>query len=224
MVVGVAGLLLVTTALAARGTDLRAARSESLPDLVQQRAVALEQEQARVDNLAARVEEHSRDGGASPDAEMQGRLAAVTPAAAMTPVVGPGVVVVLDDAPRSPDRDVGNASPDDLVVHQQDVEAVVNAMWRAGAGGVSVMDRRLASTSAVRCVGNTLLLDGRVYSPPFHIAAVGDVGRLEAELANDPQLQIYREYADLFGLGYDVSAHPTLTLPAYAGPLPGSGS
>ena len=30
-----------------------------------------------------------------------------------------------------------------------------------------VMDQRLVSTSAVRCVGNTLILQGRVYSPPF---------------------------------------------------------
>ncbi len=58
-------------------------------------------------------------------------------------------------------------SPDDLVVHQQDVQAVVNALWAGGADAVQVMDQRLLSTSAVRCVGNTLLLNGRVYSPPY---------------------------------------------------------
>lgn len=224
LVFGLAGLLLVTTALAARGTDLRAARSKSLPELVQQRAVALEQQQARVDALAASVADQTASSGGSQEAAVRRSLAGVAPAAAMTPVVGPGVEVVLDDAPRSLDRDPGNATPDDLVVHQQDVEAVVNAMWRAGADGVSVMGRRLSSTSAVRCVGNTLLLDGRVYSPPFRIAAVGDTDRIESELDGDPQVQVYREYADLFGLGYEVAVQPEITLPAYAGPLPGSAS
>ncbi len=54
---------------------------------------------------------------------------------------------------------------------------MVNAMWRGGASGVTVMGQRLISTSAVRCVGNTVILQGQVYSPPFVIEAVGDVTR-----------------------------------------------
>ena len=42
---------------------------------------------------------------------------------------------------------------------------MVNALWQGGAKGIQVMDQRLISTSAVRCVGNTLILQGRVYSP-----------------------------------------------------------
>src|SRR5690606_41737436 len=68
--------------------------------------------------------------------------------------------------------------PDCLVIHQQDLQAVVNAMWQGGAEGIQVMDQRLISTSAVRCVGNTLILQGRVYSPPYTITAVGDPGQL----------------------------------------------
>ena len=51
---------------------------------------------------------------------------------------------------------------------------MVNALWQGGARGIQVMDQRLISTSAVRCVGNTLILQGRVYSPPYRITAVGD--------------------------------------------------
>ena len=78
--------------------------------------------------------------------------------------------------PRSgrPGACPGGSGPDDLVVHQQDVQAVVNALWRGGADGVQIMDQRLIATSAVRCVGNTLILQGRVYSPPYTITAVGD--------------------------------------------------
>lgn len=220
-----AGLLLVASAVTARGTDLRAARSGDLAGLARQRIDELNQTRAEVDALAARVGAMTarEDTGSSGAAARQGRLEA---AAGLTPAVGPAVQVTLDDAPRPPAGQVvrGNPAPDDLVVHQQDVQAVVNAMWKAGASGVTVMGQRLVSTAAVRCVGNTLLLGGRVYSPPFVIVAVGDQDRIQHELDRDPQIGIYREYVDSYGLGYSVTAEPEATLPAYTGPLPAAGT
>ena len=127
--------------------------------------------------------------------------------------------MTLDDAPRGGDALPGNPSPDDLVVHQQDVQAVVNAMWIGGASAVQVMDQRIVSTSAVRCVGNTLILQGRVYSPPFIVSAVGDTAELGRALDEDPAVALYREYVDLYGLGYVVQAEDELTIPAFTGPL-----
>lgn len=220
-VFGLAGLLLVASAVTANGTDLRAARAGDLRGLVAQRSVVVAELQGAVDASAQRVAEQSAAGGDT-DAPSAARAAALSPAAGLTAVVGPGLIVTLDDAPRPTGGRTppGNPAADDLVVHQQDVEAVVNAMWRAGASGVSVMGRRLIATSAVRCVGNTLLLDGRVYSPPYEIAAVGDQARIERELQRDPQLVIYQQYVDLYGLGYRVRHEDQLRLPAHAGPLP----
>ena len=86
--------------------------------------------------------------------------------------------------------------PNDLVIHQQDLQAVVNALWQGGAKGIQVMDQRLISTSAVRCVGNTLILQGRVYSPPYKITAVGDPERAQEgarRVPGDPELPAVRE-------------------------------
>ena len=136
-------------------------------------------------------------------------------------MTGPGVVVTLDDAQRDPGTALpAGVTPDDLVVHQQDLQAVVNALWAGGAQGVEVMDQRLVSTSAVRCVGNTLILHGRVYSPPFTVSAVGDVDGLDAALLDaSPALVTYRQWVDAVGLGYQVSTRASLDLPAYAGDL-----
>jgi uncharacterized protein YlxW (UPF0749 family) len=141
------------------------------------------------------------------------------PVAGLTEVVGPGVTVALDDSDADPADLPGNPGPNDLVVHQQDVQAVVNAMWRGGASAVQVMDQRIVSTSAVRCVGNTLILQGRVYSPPFTITAVGDVEALSRSLDDDPQLAVYREYVDVYGLGWSVDTADQVTIPAYTGPI-----
>ena len=100
----------------------------------------------------------------------------------------------LNDAQRDAEgRFPRDASPDDLVVHQGDVQAVVNALWAGGAEAMSIMNVRVLSTSAVRCVGNTLLLHGRVYSPPFRVTAIGDPAALRSALTASGGVQSFRE-------------------------------
>ena len=106
---------------------------------------------------------------------------------------------------------------DDLVVHQQDVQAAVNALWAGGAEAMSIMGVRVISTSAVRCVGNTLLLGGRVYSPPFVVTAIGDPGRLGDALGRSPAVRAFEEASADFGLVYQVKPEGDVTLPAYDG-------
>ncbi|WP_264063503.1 DUF881 domain-containing protein, partial [Mycolicibacterium hippocampi] len=118
-------------------------------------------------------------------------------------VRGPGLVVTLTDAQRDADgRFPRDASPDDLVVHQQDIQGVLNALWSAGAEAIQVQDQRVIATSAVRCVGNTLLLNGRTYSPPYTVSALGDAEAMQAALAEEPRVVLYRQYVVRFGLGY----------------------
>jgi uncharacterized protein YlxW (UPF0749 family) len=81
------------------------------------------------------------------------------------------------------------------------------------------MGQRLITTGAVRCVGNTLLLYGRTYSPPFRVTAVGDPTRLRASLATEPGVRLYRQAVDYFGLGYEVKDEREVTLPGYDGPV-----
>ena len=70
------------------------------------------------------------------------------PAAGLAAVDGPGLVVTLDDAPRRPDGSLPvGARPDDLVIHQSDVQAVVNALWAAGAIGVELLGRWAAKAT-----------------------------------------------------------------------------
>jgi uncharacterized protein YlxW (UPF0749 family) len=125
----------------------------------------------------------------------------------------------MSDAPSVPDELPGNATLDDYVVHQQDVQAVVNALWRGGAEAMMLMDQRVISTSAVRCVGNTLILQGRVYSPPYVITAIGDRDRMEESLRADEAVGLFRQASELLGLGYDVSRRDDVTVPAYSGSI-----
>jgi uncharacterized protein YlxW (UPF0749 family) len=220
LVAALGGLLVVASAHTAAGTDLRGGRAVDTRDLVTRSAQRVAAQEAEVARLREEVSDlTAQQGTGDALAASQRTTAALAPPAGLTPVVGPGLTVALDDAPRGDGAMPGNPSPDDLVVHQQDVQAVVNALWRGGASAMQVMDQRIVSTSAVRCVGNTLILQGRVYSPPFTVSAVGDTAALARALEQDPQVALYREYVDLYGLGYVVQEEDRLSLPAFTGPL-----
>ena len=105
------------------------------------------------------------------------------------------------------------------VVHQQDVQAVVNALWAGGAEAMTLMGQRVISTSAVRCVGNTVVLHGQVYGPPFVVTAIGDQDRMRTALDLEPGVELFQRYVERFGLGYAVTAQDEVRLPAYEGPL-----
>lgn len=219
---GLAGLLFVTTAETAGDDDLRSAPRVELADLIHEQEDRYEQGLERVQELQDEVDAlTAAQVGDRRVAEARAAVEQREPSAGLTAVTGPGVSVALDDAPRPPEGQEipGDPRPDDLVVHQQDVQAVVNALWAGGAEAMQIMDQRVISTSAVRCVGNTLILQGRVYSPPFTITAVGDVEGMRAALAASPEIDIYQQYVEAYGLGYDVRVHEQVTLPPYRGPL-----
>ena len=215
-----AGLLFATSASTAQGTDLRSDRRLQLTELiarqrddVQARERSAAELRNQVEGIAARAAAADvRVAQAAPSAELER-------AAGLVPMTGPAVTVTLNDAPRRPGRPPLSEDPDDLVVHQQDLQAVVNAMWAGGAEAMSLMGQRIVSTSAVRCVGNTVILHGQVYGPPFVITAIGDPEALRDSLSSDAGVLVFQDYVERFGLGYEVSASRAVELPSYDGPL-----
>jgi uncharacterized protein YlxW (UPF0749 family) len=125
---------------------------------------------------------------------------------------GPGLIVTLDD---SSDRKSPSGNLNDLVIHSQDVQAVANGLWAAGAEALAVNGQRVVPTSAVLCVGNTLLINGTVHSPPFRFTAIG--ADLHEAFVGDPLVARFAEDADRFKLGFKVEAKGNVTVPAYTG-------
>jgi len=99
------------------------------------------------------------------------------------------------------------------------VQSVVNALWAGGAEAMMLQDQRVVSTSAVRCVGNTLILQGRVYSPPYVITAIGNRDAMRSALDTDPAVANLRDWSIAVGLGYDVGNVGSQTFPAYSGSI-----
>lgn len=200
-----AGLLLAATHGVSGGDEIRRSDAPRLVDLVREAQQSVDRLSAQRDSLSTEIDSHH---GGSPSSHaaldaITARSAELAAEAGMDPMRGPGLVVTLTDAQRDAEgRFPRDASPDDLVVHQQDIQAVLNALWSAGAEGIQMQDQRIIATSAPLCVGNTLLLNGRTYSPPYVITAIGDSAAMQAALAAAPLVTLYKQYVVRFGLGY----------------------
>jgi uncharacterized protein YlxW (UPF0749 family) len=215
-----AGLLLGATHGVSRGGEIRRSDAPRLVDLVRREQFEVDRLNAERDRLASSIDSTHGRSSDTALAAMLRRSAELAGDAGLDPVHGPGLIVTLNDAQRDANgRFPRDASPDDLVVHQQDIQAVLNALWSAGVEAVQMQDQRIIATSAPRCVGNTLLLNGRTYSPPYTITAIGDAAAMQAALAAAPLVILYKQYVVRFGLGYTEQVTPDVRAAGYNEPV-----
>lgn len=216
LALGLLAAILFVSARSAPVTDhQRIGGRIELAELIRVEQARAEELKVRVDQLAAEVAAFEQ---AVPDdahrSALQDEIDKMAAPAGMTGLRGPGLVVSLNDSSLDTSR---VDDPNDLVIHEQDLHAVVNALWAGGTEAMSVNGQRVLSTTAVRCVGSVLLLHGRTYSPPYVIRAVGDHETLEDALARDAAVQRFAAAARDFQLGFDVETADELELPPYEG-------
>ena len=214
------GGLFVISAQNSQGTDLRPGRYTDLASLV-------DSEARRYDALRQHDEELNTDIEVLTDAvndrqvsRYQRRIEHLSDPAGLVPRSGPGLTVTLADAPSSV-VESSDLNVNYLVVHQQDIQAVVNAMWKAGASAVTVQGQRVISTTGIKCEGPVVQLQGVPYGQPYRISAVGDPEALTAGIDSDPYLDIYRQQAadPRIAVGWDLRTETSITAPAYDGLL-----
>ncbi len=145
--------------------------------------------------------------------------------AGLTAVEGPGVLVTLsdgysaDDTNKPPAANSGDAGNNPLttedIIHDQDILRVVNELYAAGAEAVSINNLRMVSTSSVRCVGNTVLIDGTRIASPIKIRALGDSDTLLGALRMPGG--IVDELRSVNPKMITLEPVKNMTLPAYSG-------
>jgi uncharacterized protein YlxW (UPF0749 family) len=212
-----AGFGFAVSAHESRGTELRPPATANLSDLVRAAEVRVQVATGQAAGLEREVSRATAAAGAGDAgvAAEQAKSAPLRLPGGLTAVHGPGIEVVLDDASEA----VDGVDPNELVVHQSDLQAVVNALWAGGAEAMTIAGQRVIATSAVRCVGNTLLLNGEVFSPPFQVAAIGRYRTMSQALDGSPGVGLFEQAAAYYGLGYTVASVDDLHLPGYTGSI-----
>ena len=214
------GALFAISAEHSGGTDLRGGRYTDLASVVRAERRDTNELTDEVARLGAQIEGLSASLGDRSVNRAQREVETISDPAGLTPKAGPAVQVILDDAPPEVLEDT-TRDPLDVIVHQQDIQAVVNAMWRAGAEAVTIQDQRLITTTGIKCDGNLVSLQGVPYSPPYRIVGIGLPSLILDSLDGDSYLDIYREAAadPRGGVEYSAEVLPQAVAPAYDGLL-----
>ncbi len=190
----------------------------------------VEDRQAQVDGLAASVEESraavaaaeeaALGPGAAATSERTERLGVLT---GDLPVTGPGLRVVVADAPSAAADASGSPRTDEAAdagrVRDRDLQTVVNGLWVAGAEAVSVGGQRLTARTAVRGAGEAVLVGYQPLAPPYTVEAVGDPADLATGFALSAGGRYAAGLAD-YGIRVTTTEEDELHLPAAAGLRP----
>jgi uncharacterized protein YlxW (UPF0749 family) len=156
--------------------------------------------------------------------------------AAATPVHGPGVRLVVDDAKEASGGD-GNGPressgfSDTGRVRDHDLQRVVNGLWTSGAEAITVNGQRLTALSAIRAAGDAILVDNKPLAPPYTVLAIGDGKRLSTAFQNSVDGRYLRALRQDYGIrsslgvqgDVELAAAPSLTV-RYATPAAAAGT
>ncbi len=117
-------------------------------------------------------------------------------------VVGPGLVVTVDDGP-----DGGKLGSQ---VVDADLRQIVNSLWESGAEAVAVNGLRISSRTAIRAAGEAITVGYRSVSAPYQVTALGDPNQLEDAFLASPGAAWWNALRTTYGMRFDVKRHDKL--------------
>lgn len=174
---------------------------------------------AQLADLRAQLDDIQRGAASQSSAsrDLQTRVDELRSAAGLTERSGDGVTVTLDDARTT--TPAQNANVDKSICHSTDLTDIVNTAWRGGAEAIAINNERIVGSSSVYCVGSTIMVNGRLMSPPFSVNVIGPQGSLLAAFDDPNDLRDIKQRRDVYGLGFHVARATGIKVPAYAGAL-----
>ncbi|MFJ2960466.1 DUF881 domain-containing protein [Streptomyces sp. NPDC087270] len=139
--------------------------------------------------------------------------------AAATPVRGPGVKLVVNDAKEASEGGSGgpresSGFSDTGRVRDRDMQQVVNGLWASGAEAISVNGERLTALSAIRAAGDAILVDNKPLVPPYTVLAIGDGKRLSTAFQNSADGEYLHVLVTNYGIRSSIGVQSDLRLPA----------
>ncbi len=193
----------------ALGQNLPYERFVAMANLLQQQDDAKARLIAQLQAL--RTEPAPQVAGQELKAE-QRALARARRAAGRTPYKGAGIVLTLNDSTLPTQFGV---DPNEYLLHDEDLLAVIDDLNAAGAKAISLNGLRLTATTDVHCAGAVVSVGGVRTSIPVTILAVGRPAALEKALEG-PTGEL--TLLSLYGIQIDLHTSRNVTVPAYAPP------
>ena len=199
--------------VSAGNTETNAPRTEKARSALLEDIDRAEQRQSVLATSAAELAEQLRAtqsllGAAGP---LQ-TVAELENAGQITPVTGPGLRFVINEAPEG----AKNATSGGVIL-DRDVQLLVNDIWASGAEAISIGGVRLQPRSAIRQAGGSILVDNRPVFWPISIEAIGDPSAMQVNLVGSPGFGRFSSFAQLYDIEFDMTAQQQLALPGGSG-------
>lgn len=187
---------------AAKERELLIRQAEDLTE--SQDALRIQIEELRTEN--AQVRESLLSDNAEARAA-QAEIDRLAPGAGEVAVHGPGIVVLVDDAPAVRDDELNR-------VLDSDLRMLVNGLWSAGAEAIAINGNRVSTLTAIRSAGDAITVNYRSLTRPYRVEAIGDPQTLAARFGDSPGGQLWQGLAQNYQMRFDITQVNQLQLRA----------
>jgi uncharacterized protein YlxW (UPF0749 family) len=135
----------------------------------------------------------------------------------LSAVQGFGYEIEINDAARTGSLDIDELNL--ARIYDSDVQLLVNALWATGAESISINNRRLTSTSAIRSAGEAIMVNYQPLLPPYKISAIGSRG-IKEDINQNADFQDLEFVVKTYGLSFKMSEFKEIAMPATGVSLP----
>lgn len=221
LVLGVFGLLIVTAAVqTARNASTQQSNHDQLVSQIKARGALVDARRAKATSLQNEIERLRTQflDATAAGRSLASRLSTLETLTGDVQVTGPGVKVVVDDAP--------NATDASQRVLDKDLQRLANALWQSGAEAISINGQRLSNLSSIRGAGQAITVNYRSLNRPYVVLAIGNPNQMPARFLETEDGSAWLDLQKAYGLQFDMKSEESLTVPAaprltlrYASPL-----
>ena len=137
---------------------------------------------SNIDSMKKQVESGQQVGRAQLE-QLKSQIKDLQMAAGLSAVTGPGVTIVLEDNPEVSKAGANTGMPLPGIVHDYDLQQVVNELLVAGAEAIAINGTRITGSTPIRCVGPVININWKQVAPPYRVQAIGDSETLSTALS-----------------------------------------
>lgn len=207
-VIALSALVLIAASQTAANSTADAQQRRDLINQLIQRKSALNDINASIKSTQADI--NSLESGLSSNQQLSGstrdRLGRWGTGAGVSAVTGPGVEVVVDNAPKS----AGSRG----VVQDRDLQQLVNGLWQVGAEAISINGQRITSLTAIRTAGAAITVNYQSLTPPYVVDAIGNPATMPAQFAATDSGAAWLDLQQQIGMVFSITTKSELTLGA----------
>lgn len=207
-VIALSALVLIAASQTAANSTADAQQRRDLISQLTQRKSALNATDASIKSTQAQI--NSLESGLSSNQQLSGgtrsRLGRWGTEAGVSAVSGPGIEIIVSNAPKS----AGTRG----VVQDRDLQELVNGLWQVGAEAISVNGQRITSLTAIRTAGSAITVNYQSLTPPYTVDAIGNPATMPTQFAATEGGVAWLDLQQQLGMVFTITTKSQLTLAA----------